>query len=765
MRQPKIPDWWADDRSEESDKKGKFSDFREVARKRAAERQSSQSSIRSGQEAVVRESFAIGALTVPRPQENTQSMPEFSANAQLDDVPVAPRLPLWQRIKLPGLQTWLVLCLLGFGGAGFAATALLLKMPSLPNCPSIFWPLASASVRLYCAQVAAEKQTVNDLLEAIELVNTLPAEHPLRASINDQIEDWTKKILDLAEDTFQQGKLTEAISIARKVPLSKGSGVANAQSIEERIDRWESIWGTAEEIYKNTEAFMRKQRWGQAFREATKLLSLGNHYWETTKYKEITTLLQSAREDGGKLGKAEELASAGGVDNLVEAIKLAEKIGSKSYVYQEARKAIQDYGKKIMTLAQAALEAKDLNGAIAIARRIPDSTGLKEEARDFMTLARAESQAWSLTVGSLENAIQAAQRIEPDSPLYSKAQKLIDRWQSGIEQVAVLERARDFARTGSINDLTSAISQAQTIPQSNPLWEDAQGEIQKWRAQIETEQDRPVLTQARDLASRGDVSSLQSAIAAAGRIGSGRALSGEAQDLIAQWQGEISRQRDQPYLSQARAQADAGDTQGAIATARRISSSSALYDEAQNNISSWQSERNSRSSLDEAYKTARGGTADALFSGIAQANQVSSSSQWRSEADRSIGQWSEELLSIAQDQSTYDLYGAIAVAQKVPAYSGLYDRAQGLISDWQAQLNRPAPAQFAPAPVESEPYYQPQPEPEPEPEPAPEPQPAYRAEPQFAPDPYYVAPQDSDSAETSTQPVIKESLTSEGTQP
>ncbi|MGB7057001.1 MAG: hypothetical protein WBD58_04800, partial [Geitlerinemataceae cyanobacterium] len=512
MREPKIPDWWADDRLQESDDKGKLSEFREVSQKREVHRQSSKSSMTSGEKALPRKSSSLGSLTVPRPEENPKSLPDFSQNAELESLR-PPRQPLWKRLRMPGLQTWLILCILGFGGAGFAATAMLLKMPSLPNCPSIFWPLASASMRLYCAQVAAEKETVDDLLEAIELVNTLPAGHPLRTSINDQIEDWTKKILELAEDTFQAGKLTEAISIARKVPLSKGDGVANARSIDERVDRWESIWGTAEEVFKNSEAFMRKQNWGQAFREATKLLSVGNHYWETTKYKEVTALLQSAREDGVKLSKAEDFAGAGGADNLVEAIKLAEKIGSKSYVYQEARKLIKEYGRKMMTLAEAALEAKDLNGAIAIARRIPDSTQLKQESRDFITIARAQSQAWALTVGSLENAIQAVQRIEPNSPLYSKAQKLIDRWQSGIDQVAVLEQARDSARTGSINDLTSAIAQAQLIPQSNPMWEEAQREIQGWRVQIETDQDRPYLTKARELAGKGDISSLQGAIA------------------------------------------------------------------------------------------------------------------------------------------------------------------------------------------------------------------------------------------------------------
>ncbi|MBE9040690.1 chromosome segregation ATPase [Oscillatoriales cyanobacterium LEGE 11467] len=598
----------------------------------------------------------------------------------------------------------MLLVCLSFGGAGFTAVALLLKLPSLPNCPSMFWPLASASMRLYCAQVAAQKKTVDDLLEAIALVDALPAEHALRGTINQSLEEWTQEILNIAEENFHGGKLAEAIAIARKVPTSEGSR-ANAQAIEERIESWQTIWTDAEKIYKDIEDQLRQQNWATAFRHATKLLAVRNTYWETTKYQEATVTIQAARVDAGKISKAKDLAGSGGVDNLAEAIETLEEVGIDSYVYQTARKSIEEYGRDIMNLADAALEARNLSQAIAIARRIPQSTNLKEEARAFITLARAESQSWRPTVGSLENAIKQAQRIGPDNPLYSRAQSSIARWQQSIEQVAVLERARDFARTGSVSDLTSAIAQAQRIPTDNPLWDIAQEEVQRWRGDIETIQDRPTLTQARQRASRGDVKSLREAIDLARQIGVSRSLYGEAREFIDRWEGEIALQEDRPILNRAQALANSGNTSGAIEVAARVSQASPLYGEAQDSIYNWQTEASDRQNIDDANALASAGTSEGLASAIRTASQISSGSIWRSQADRNIEQWSQQLWGIAQDLSWSDLSAAIAIAEQIPPDSNLYDRAQTQIQDWVALLNAPPAAPAAPQPqyIETEP--------------------------------------------------------------
>lgn len=132
---------------------------------------------------------------------------------------------------------------LTFGGIGFAATSVLLRLPTNPSCSKVSLFFSSATNRIYCAQLKAEKKnTVDDLLDAIALLQVLSEDHPLRNEINRHISEWSNDILILAQSKFDQGNLEEAIAIARKIP----EDVANRTMIEEKISEWGEIWQSAE---------------------------------------------------------------------------------------------------------------------------------------------------------------------------------------------------------------------------------------------------------------------------------------------------------------------------------------------------------------------------------------------------------------------------------------------------------------------------------------------------------------------------------------
>ncbi|WP_428009598.1 hypothetical protein [Baaleninema sp.] len=599
----------------------------------------------------------------------------------------------WQ---LPPWQVWALLFGLGTMGTGITATALLLRLPAVPNCPSIFWPTASASMRLYCGQLAANKNNPEDLLEAIELVSSVSEDAGLRPTIDQHLELWTQDLLDLAETSFQNGKLVEAIDIARRVPtdtLPPQPRQTLERTIELRIESWKKVWAEGEDIYEAIENHLKNQRWTAAFREATNLLEVDNQYWATTKYQEITQRVQQARDDTNKLANARNLANRGDVDSILEAIALAEQIGLESPAYPVAQDALEDYGKQLLDLADAALEVRNLTEAISIARRVPASTQLKDEARDFVTLARARFLVWQPTVTNLENAIAQAQKLEVDSPLYNEAQQLIGQWRQAIDRVALLERARNTARTGSVADLTAAIAQAELVSNSTPLYDEAQEEISRWRDRLETLEDRPILRKAQELAQQGDY---QSAIAQASQISRDRALYDEAQQWIYQWQSAIAEREDRPILNRAQQLANLGNLNDAIATAGQIPSSSPLYDDAQASIAQWSGRIRDRKLLDEAYNIARGGSPEALEAAIRTANGISSYGGWRSQADGAIRDWSWQILEVARDRATYDLFGAISAAERIPSFSDAYPEAQRLIADWDTELNPPPTREVAP---------------------------------------------------------------------
>ena len=596
--------------------------------------------------------------------------PTFNLNVLIQ------KLPRWTK----NWVTWAVILTLIPGSMGFVALSILFKLPSAPNCPQIFWPLASASVRLHCAQLAASKQTINDLLQAITLVKQLPENHPLRGEINRLLEEWSRDILKLADESFQAGNLEEAIATSRKIPTD----VKVSELVEEQIQKWQTIWSKAEGIYQEAEQELRQRHWQSAFMLTARLLRVNNKYWSSTKYDQLNNIIVTAREDGDKLYKAEDLAKNRNVDSLLKAIKLARTIKPDSYLYQKAQELISGFARKMLKLAQAQMKERNADRALEIARQIPPIPELQAEVDDFMVLGEAQRSAFLGTVAGLETAISQAQQIDASRDVYNEAQKLIARWQLEIEDVARLEKARNLASQGTVNDLTAAISEVQLIPGNNPRATEARQEIGRWRGQVETIEDRPYLDRAEQIAISEDVSSLQTAIAELNQVRSGRALYPEARKKIRLWTAKIERIQDQPYLDQAKALADSGNLTNAISEAQKIASSGrALSDEAQSSIDGWQEQIRAKDSWQKAKQVAVTGTPEALSEAIQLANRVSSRNSLRLDVNIAIDQWSQQLLEMARSQSEVDVAKAIDTAKLIPRGSSAYTDSREQIRTWR----------------------------------------------------------------------------------
>lgn len=606
--------------------------------------------------------------------------------------------PLW-RIWSKKWQFWLAVSLMMSVGMGFVAISSLLNLTSQSNCSKIFWPTASANDRFFCAQEAASKRTADDLLRAIELVNALPQDHPLRPRINGQIDRWSQDIIKLGNASFQEGKLEEAIAIARKVPQN----VPAYATVQKQIEKWQSIWSDAEKIYRTAEDHLRQEDWALAFRQATLLLDSGNTFWESAKYEELTKVIQATRAEGNKLVKARNTASDGSLDNLVTGIKLAQGIGQNSYLYQSANKLIAEFSKKIMAIAQKRLQAGDWQQAAAIANQIPEAGNLKEQIQDFNLLASATAQGVTGSVDGLSKAIEIAQKLNSGRPLYKQAQDLVGRWQQEMADVKVLDLASRLAAPGGVNDLRAAIAQLQTVPESNPRRAEVRSQISRLSRQIELLEDSPYLQRANDLANTGDPNSLEAAVAQASRIAQGRALYGEAQGKIQAWIERRQRLQDQPFLERAQQLAARGNLAEAIEMARRIRSGRVLYEEARSNIRNWESQFQGEQGLQSARQAAQAGTADALQSAISLALQVPDSSSLRWQATEAIDEWSQRILAIGMEQSSSDVAGAIATLKKIPSGSRVFEQARSQIQVWEQSLNPAAAESPAPVPPETEP--------------------------------------------------------------
>lgn len=585
-------------------------------------------------------------------------------------------------------KVWAALFVVVFGGVGFLATWQLFNMQKSPNCPKIFWPVASASLRLYCAQLSADSRTVAGLLEAIALVEALPEDHPLRSQVNQQVEEWARDILNLAEKDYQAGNLEQAIAKARQIP----NNMAVAAIIEERIAKWQGTWAEGNEILSKLEENLRASNWNQSFRLAVDLLNLNNEYWATVKYNEALAKITVAREDSSKLDNAFNLFARGGLDHWFKVIEEARKIQASSYAYQEAQKLIGKTEDKLKEYAERLIERKQWQALRDLANQTPKDLKIKEDVSDWSILSEAALDAEAGTVDGLEAGILGLEKIDPSRPLHQTALAMRERWQLQVQDLRILSEARDLAQAGTIEQYSAAIAKAGEVPRNNPLWSQAQQEIGSWNRQIQVIEDRPILERAQEIAIPGDINSLSNAIIQARAIGKNRALYRDAQREIGNWQVRIERMEDQPILDQAQALANLKDYSTAIETANQIPPGRALSSEVSQNIRRWRRELQARQNLQQANQLAATGTPEGLTRAIALVANISTKTDAGVQRSELLERWSYQLLSLATDQANNGRYlEAIRLAESVSRESTAYSSARSQMQGWRNILQPPAP--------------------------------------------------------------------------
>ncbi len=591
--------------------------------------------------------------------------------------------PMKETAKKPlfGWYIWAFLLVFVSGAIGLVATSILLKLPKSANCNTVFWPLASASQRLYCAELKADERTADGLLEAIKLVSNLSSDHPLRSQIDASVEEWAAEFLKLGEEKFQAGKLDEAIAIAKKIP----DHLQAYELVADKIEQWQTIWSEAETTYNLVDRELRQSNWNQAFREAVKLTYVDNEYWATQKYQEAVNTIQVAREESSKLDNAYLLVRQSGVDNLLKALKETQQIPSSSYAYQESQKLVIEIENKLKTIGEELIAQEKWQELLDIANKIPLNLNIQAEVGAWSQLAKAGIAASLGTMDGLQTALIQAQDIPEASPLYEKAKSLITLWQKEKDDVTHITRARQLAQFGTVASLVSAIAEAQLIPQYNPRYQEAQKYVKDWRDNIQVIEDQPILDRAKQLGVSSDAQILQEAIAQASLISQGRVLYPEAQRHIAQWRSTIQRQEDQPILDRATNLANTNNLSGAIQTAQQIQSGRALYGEAQQKIRDWQQEIKGNKLLQEAKSVASQGSLDALIQAIRIVNQIPSNTRASNDGIIVMNDWSYQVLRYADSQASRSLAQAITIAQNIPSSSGAYRETRQKIRGWENQ--------------------------------------------------------------------------------
>ncbi|MGL5064023.1 MAG: caspase family protein [Microcoleus sp.] len=195
----------------------------------------------------------------------------------------------------------------------------------------------------------------------------------------------------------------------------------------------------------------------------------------------------------------------------------------------------------------------------------------------------------------------------------------------------VWAEAKALLRNTSASSFNRAVSKARTIPPTDPVYPQAQEDIERWSLAI--------LDIANGRAARGD---FQGAVGAARLMpDANKEVLNQSKEAIAQWQ-QLAKQQ----------QANAAVLAAAKGEVKR-------------------------------------GVASSYSQAIQKASTIGPNQPLHAEAQQSIANWSESILKIAQLRaSSGKLKEAVAAASLVPADTQSYDRAQKAISEWKAKLDR-----------------------------------------------------------------------------
>ena len=495
---------------------------------------------------------------------------------------------------------WWIVGLSICGGVSTIAAAAfwwLTILPPVPECNQIS-QLSPDRDRLYCAQAAAESGDLPQLLAGIDSLKDWTPDRPLYHEAQRWMGEWSESVLQQAWRKLEHSDLDGAIALARRIP-SASPAYDRAQAA---IANWQQQQSQGEAIVAQAQAALRNQQWDRASEQIVALNDLKLNYWKIQS-QALRQQLATERRAHQVLTQARQLAQSKQPAQLGAAIDLISQMNPKTYAWAEAQAQWNQWGDSLLKHGLQQWQQQQLDGAIATARLVKANPNLAAEAQNLLHLSQARQLAiastapWQtspLQLAKLSEAVAAARQVKSTSRFYPQAQTSLKDWQAYLEDLQQLQFAQATASLGHRVALFAAIEQAQQIAPDRPRRLQAQTLIAHWKREIQQQEDRPHLVQARQLAKANTIPALQQAIVAAQQIPLNRALRPEAQGLIYVWRQRIQTIEDQPILDRARSIARQGKLGEAIRVARQIPADRALSTEARLAIRNWQGQIRAR---------------------------------------------------------------------------------------------------------------------------------------------------------------------------
>ncbi|WP_373544778.1 hypothetical protein [Chamaesiphon sp.] len=414
---------------------------------------------------------------------------------------------------------------------------------------------------------------------AIATIKIIPVSSPVYDRAQESIAKWSSQSQTSAsidakfERSMQLGEWNQAFGTLQSVQRMRGS-----------------YWNTYKYDKMSAKLVLERDAWDK-LQEAKDALEDKESDSYAERAKRLELAVKAAAIAGKGQVKIVEAPLPQEPEPIVKAMKLANQINPNTYVYQQGQVLRSKWSKHLVQLSVGLYKTQNFNEAIALVQKVPQDVSIYPEAQDWVKLNQAHVWAGKQHMLALMNAVAQVKKIPKTSSIYTLARTKQSNWQGMLKQQTQLQWAKSIASFQQPATLALAIETAKQVPAQSDVGQTIQGEMATWSRQIEIVDNRVILAKARQIVRTGEsLANLKAAVRIAGNITIDRPLGAEITTSVAEWTDKIQTIEDRPILTNAIAVASKGNLAQAIEIANKIAPGRALYAHTQAEVRYWRLE-------------------------------------------------------------------------------------------------------------------------------------------------------------------------------
>jgi hypothetical protein len=388
-------------------------------------------------------------------------------------------------------------------------------------------------------------------------------------------------------------------------------------------------------------------------------------------------------------------AQSGNPDDILKGLEFVKDWSSTHPLYGQAAPSMTQWSEQLMILARDRNERQDLDGAIALAQKVPQNSPIYKETREEIDRWQEARNLGQKIYDKIQIALQKGY-WEEASGLMARLSSVTDpSWQKrliGVRQQldaeksagVVFKQAQAFAKSNPPEALGRAIALTDPINRKTFVWQTALKEVEQWRnrvfdlaiVQLTQKKNAPIAnTLITSIPSNISLTPEQSQFVHLAQASEVLSTDGTGVPLLQQM-GHIA------FANQLLAQ---------------IPANSRFYKEAETLKPKLDERSEDTLQLEAARALANMGTLPLLQSAIAQADKIGPKRPTRIQSQTYIAQWRKEVerledaplinqaSQIAKQGSISQFNEAAALMDQIPKGRALYSEAQRQKFGWIAQ--------------------------------------------------------------------------------